>query len=1189
MNETTTSQMGLEPASPADQGLRSGPGIRWLLLAGALVAGVSIYRLVQAQWAAMPAPIQFLILVAGALAIFVLGNVTRERLHLPHAGSALLCLFTGLLPVLAWGAVYLKLLGTPWGWLAFGAGAAVLLGAAAHALRSVLHYPGKVYPALLGVMLAAQPLVPWLGERWPGATGGIYTLTALVLGLVLHIGSRDINRFFFHRDRRDGAERSVHLVPFLLLGILYMGALSLLDLRSTFLALPLAVLGIVLAGTGEEYYRESYRAVADSSRQAPQRWPARSVALLALGFSLTVAALPLAMLDKTGRCLPLVALCAAGLFLRWSLRYGHKTVHAAGIAAAFVAYHSVPALAPGLTHQLAVLARAALGLGESSPALVGWGDLGFLAGMIGLGALLTHRQATEGLRRTHGALIALQLLGITALSLLDPAHAAPLLAAALGIALVGLPAARRIEPMTVVPFTLAALVFTGFQSLSGNTRTLPALCAVGAAILALVLACRFLEPLLSRLTGVDAETARRTVLLPSLAVALLVALQATGFGVIKTSLLAGIDALLAGAVWMVAGYRLRHPTAFFVGGLMLSLGAHVALLRQMDGAIPFLTQAFFVLAWLASRHSKGQGRLDPSVHRSARALALVHGVAGMVWLLMGPFAAVTIEPLILLLAGLALLWDGLTDRQRDKHEGIDLGLALAVAWAPVQILYTNILHTSWSTLLLTGLILTGLELGLLAFASRRAPGQWLAKRCGLELDDWNVLTALSLRGLVRVWLVLAATACLLFAGPDSLLLSLVMTGVLFLTRIGIEGWAPRLAFPARLALLPLLQLAALAATGGHPGRDLPPALFDAGLALLPWMAAFGLAWRGLVEILGRRKSLQIWTLSVGIVTAFGYLAAFVGGARLGTGADVALIATAAGWAAIGFLDGRRDRDAGQAWWMQAWGGLAVLHAFTAGWLHLGTGVAPYVLLGVGAAQYGLGAVLERTDLGPIFSPSCRQVGLALPCAAGILSLVRIHSAGLVWYPALATFLVSLFYMVVASRETRRVFPAAASAAFLALALVKTIALAQLGQETYFLAPGLALLSLAWLLRTELGPAWSRHVTAAGASFVYATPIVALSGEISWGWLAGLLIATVAFGAASFALRSRSLLTVSTAALLTDLGFFVFRIGTTAPMALWVLGVAFGLALMAVAAWLEYQREGMLQQIRVFGRELQTWS
>jgi len=181
-------------------------------------------------------------------------------------------------------------------------------------------------------------------------------------------------------------------------------------------------------------------------------------------------------------------------------------------------------------------------------------------------------------------------------------------------------------------------------------------------------------------------------------------------------------------------------------------------------------------------------------------------------------------------------------------------------------------------------------------------------------------------------------------------------------------------------------------------------------------------------------------------------------------------------------------------------------------------------------------------------------------------------------------------MIAGSRDAKKVFPSLAAAGFLATALLQVTAQARLGAEVYSLGPGLALLALAWMLRAELGPAWSRHLTAAGAAFVYATPIIALSDAISWGWLAALLVLTVLFGAASFALRSRSLLTVSTAAMLTDLGFFVFQIGTKAPpMVLWLLGLVFGLALMGAAAWLEYQREGVLQQIRVFGRELRAWS
>ena len=990
MNETTTS-----PPSDSN-GLRSISGIRWLLLAGSTVTGVSVFRLVQARWDAIPVPLQFLILVAGALAIFGLGNLTRRRLRLPAAGSALLFLFTGLVPVMAWGAVYLKLLDTPGGWLAFGAGMAALLGAAVSVLRTVFRYPGTLYPAALGVLLAAQAILPWLGSRWPWSPAGLYGLAAVILGAVLHLGSRHINRFFFHRDRLDSVDRPVHLVPFLLLGVLYAGALSLLDLRSAFLALPLAVLGLVLAGTGEEYYE----ALTASLGEAPASWPRRSVALLALGFSFVVAAQPLALMDGTLRCLFFTALCAASLFLRWSLRYGHRIAHVLGVAAAFAAYHCAPALWGG------------------SPGFTTWNDLGFLAFLAGFGILLARRQAPEELRAMHGVLIALVILRTTA-------------------------------------------------------------------------------------------------------------------------------------------------AAMFLAG-------------PLSPAAALIAQAFFVLSWLAARLARPGGRIDSAFCLSAQRLAIVHaGFAVALLTHAASIGAVTVEPLILLLLGLVLLWEGLTG----KEEGLTLGLALAVAWAPVQLFFWGRMPSS-SAALIAGLALAGLEIAILALSA------W---RFGPKENGPRVLLNFSLHRVAQAWIVLAAAACLLFAGLDALLLAVLMTGVLFLTRTGIEGWARRIAFPARLTLLPLLQLAVLAAAGGHPERDLPVAIYSHPLALLPWAAGLGLLWRGLIEILGRRHTLNNWAVVLSALTISGYVAAFLAGARFSLAENLALIAVAAGWAAFSAFDGVRDRTPDHGWAAQIWAGTILLHAFTAGWLHWGSGLAPWILLGVGTAEYALGALLSRTEWSAAFSVSCRRVGLALPLAAGALSLLEIPAMGTIWAPTLVTFLVSLFYTVVASREPKRIFPSVASAAFLGLALLKVIATNQFGLELYFLAPGFALLSLAWLLRTELGPTWSRHLAAAGASCVYATPIVALSGEISWGWLAALLLCAVGFGAASFTLRSRSLLTVSTAALLTDLGFVVFRIGTTAPTVLWVLGLVFGLALMAVAAWLEHQREGVLQQIRLFGRELRAWS
>jgi hypothetical protein len=1176
MSDTALSNSSFDQPqpTPAERGLRSAPGIRWLLLAGALVTGVSIYRLVQSQWAVIPQPLQFLILVAGSLAIFALGSVTRRRLHLPYAGSALLFLFAGLVPVLAWGAAYLKLLATPSGWLAFGGGTAALLGAAVSMMRSVLRYRGWIYPAALGGLLAAQPVLPWLGARWPAHPNAVYTLAALLLGVLLHLGSREANRSLFHRDRLDGRDRPVHLVPFLMLGLLYLGGLILLDLHSAFLALPVAVMGIVLAGTGEEYYQALGRALG----KVPERWPRRSLALLALGFSLTVAAVPLSLFDATVRCLPMVALPGAILCLRWSVRYGLASVHTLGILLAVGAWET------GLSW---------LGVSAHSLVLTGWKYLGFGTLLIALAALLDRSQAPERLRRTHGVLTALVLLAVT-FATLGSTGSALLLAAILTVVVAGLPFFRRIEPMAVAPFALAALAAAPFD------RNLPAVCAAGLATLALTLASRFVEPGLARITGASATSARRVLLAPAATVgAGLAMLTVFEMVFVRPSPLGGIDLLLVGALWMTAGYRVRSPFAFTIGGAILSVGAHTALMQWQGGHVTgwtaFLTQAFFVFAWLLARETSGSGRLDPELHIGVRFLAFAHGALGLLWLghaalEAGLASRMITEPLILLLLGLALVRDGVAS---ERHEAIDFGLAALVAWVPFQILGL-IPGLPWTTALVDGLAISGVVLGLLIAAVRRAPGRRMARHYEMETDEFVALLSVSLSGLQRFWRLAAVATCLLFADPPALVLSLVVVGVELVARREIYGLTDldlRAAMPARLALIPLLQLAVLIQDGGAE-TSLPLAILFHRLALLPCLALFAFAWSALTRtLLGKDRSLRAWTLALEAGTALGFGAAFLFQTHYLPWVDAGLIAVATGWITLAVLDARRERDAFDGWRAHVWGGLAVLHGFTAGWLHLGSPYAPYLLLALGVAEYALGAWLARTDLGPAFSDTCRRIGLALPTAAGAVALFRLEeaSSGMAWFWALPAFLVSLFYTVAASRESKRVFPSLAAAGFLGGTLLAVTSIAGLGSEFYSLAPGFALLGLAWLLRAELGPTWSRHLAAAGAACVYATPIVALSSQISWAWLAALLVMTVVFGAASFSLRSRSLLTVSTAALLTDLGFMVFRIGTTAPMLLWVLGLAFGLALMAVAAWLEYQREGVLQQIRVFGRELEGWS
>jgi hypothetical protein len=1178
MNEQTAhtaSEIPVVPA-PAEEGLRSSQGIRWLLLVGALVTGVSVYRLVQSQWAALPVPLQFLILVAGTLAIFGLGRVTRQRLRLPYAGGALLYLFTGLVPVLAWGAAYLHLLGTMWGWLAFGAGVAALLGATQAVLRTMLGYRGRLIQAALGVLLLAQPVLPWLAARRPDRLGWIYAAAAVVLGAVLHIGSRHANRFFFHRDRRDGVERPVSWVPFALLGLLYCGALLLLDPLSIFLALPVAVIGMVLASTGEEYYA----ALAASLGAPPQRWPRRSAALIALGFGLAAAAVPLALRDPSWRCLAVVEISAAFLCLRWGLRYRSAGAWTVGLAASLTAYATAPSLVPDLAQRIAAAVAAVMRIPADSPAFLALGQLGFLTLLVAAAGVLRWTGAPEKTQRAHGTILALHAMAVAALALTDPSGALLILPAALALLLAAVTVSRRLEIVPVVQIVFGALVLAGSREIFAEPALWngPGLRTLGIVALVLLVIGRWAEPWLARRLAVDGDEMRRALVLPWAPVVV-----ALGIHGVSTSafVMGGVEIALAGALTAATAFRLRRESGFAVGSLLLSLGAHMALYNAFHGLSPWLallSQAGFVLCHLAGR------RQEAIFARSGRGLAAWHALLGMIWLIYGLQAKATVEPMILLWMGGALLYEGLAERSRG---GAKLGLALLTSWLPMQIAAGLLRWTDLpaTTVLLSVLIAAAVSLTILVAAVRRGGvRQALARRFGDSAD----LTLGPLADLVRIQGTLSVIACLVFAGPAAALLAVALVVLVCTSRMALAGRSFRAALPLRPSLLLLLQLAAPAVGNG---RWLIPALLGEAFTVLPVLAVALLGWRLAADGLGRRWTLEPWASLFETLLALQYLIAFVVRPDLSGRSHAALLAAALGWSALSFLAAVRGRQKRDAWTMQVWAGIAVLHAFTAGWLRFGNPAAPYILLGAGAGLYALAALWERREWGAVLSGPCRRTGLSLPLAAGMLALGRTLDAGPadVWFPALAAFLVSLFYLMVATRESRRVFPSLAAAGFLAAALLAVTSQVRLGAEFYSLGPGLALLALAWMLRAELGPVWSRHLTATGAACVYATPIVALSAAVSWGWLAALLVLTVAFGVASFQLRSRSLLTVSTAALLTDLGFFVFHIGTAEPTVLWILGLAFGLALMAAAAWLEFQREGVLQQIRVFGRELRAWS
>jgi hypothetical protein len=1102
---------------------------------------------------------QFLTLVVGALALYASGDILRSRLRLPHAGSALQFLFTVLVPVLAWGAGYLNLLGEPLGWLTFVASMGVLLPASAKVFRQTLRYPGALYPTAFGALTLSLPLLPRAKAMFSFSDDAFYVLAAILLGALFHGGSCHINRFLFHRDRRDRKDRPVHFLPFLVLVVLFVAAMVLLDPRSTFIALPLTIIGVVLVRTGEEYYR----ALVRSLRTKPASWPKRSAALLTIGFSVVLIAWPLSLLDPNLRCLVLVSSAASWLLFTWGLRYRSVLSHVMGVITALVAYHFSPALAPEWANRLVVGFEQITGIAARSPVVTSFAHLGFLAGLFALGWLLRRERVPGQMEGIHAMLTVLLGFTLVAIALADYHAATFFLPIALGIIFLGMILTRRVELLLLGHWAFAAFVLVASAELTGQPSlvTSETIHALGFFTLALALLSAVFEDKLARALRASLVTTRDVLLIPASLTAFFIGLH----GLVHPG---WSETVLAGAILLAAGHRLSNGFFITAGIGALSIGLHGLAMEHFgypSTVFTLTTYFFFASSWALARLACGKGQnVLQSWSAGTKLSMFFHGLMGAFWLLvaMGN-ETVTIEPLVLPLVGLALLDWGFLKRDTSW---VTLGYGLLVIYVPFH-LWT----AEWIESFPIAWMVATPVLLLSIFVSRWSASE-LARRSANQ-----VLTA---------WTATAFLLCLVLSGVASLYLALTLLAMGLVTREHSD-------FPIWSLYLALVQLA-FVLEGVREGILL--ADFAAlGISLLPIGAVFTFVWLAFIHQAGyiQRMAPEMRGVVVGleVMTAFGYLTAFTASSSFSTLENAALVAVAVGFALHHGYRSWQQQTSPAAWMMQAWTGLAALHGFTAGWLSLESGIAPYALLAAGTMEYGLSGLFDRHTRGRVLADPTHTMSQILPLVAGTLAFSRVFAGGneaTLLFKVLPVFLTSLFYLVVASRESARALPSVFASGFLGLGLI-AIAWAQgMGGEFYCLAPGFSLLALSYLLRYEMGPTWSRHTFATGAAFIYATPVLALYDELSWAWQAVLLVMTVVFGAASFVLRSRSLLTVSTAAMLIDLACFVIMIRETEPMLLWVGGLGFGIGLIALAAYLEYQREGLAQNIRIFGRELQAW-
>ncbi|MEM6794295.1 MAG: hypothetical protein AAF725_09950, partial [Acidobacteriota bacterium] len=758
--------------------------IRWMVWVGALVATVSVVRLVASQWDSWLPLVQFGVLCVGHGVVGALGLLARGPLGLRRAGNALLGLFAACVPVLSWGASLQDLLNEPWGPLVIFTVLGLETLALSGLLRTFFGYRGWLLPGALGLYVLGFPAVSWL------ALPAIPVLGAG--GVVLLLAARDLNRFFFHRDRMAGLERPLPVAPFLaLVGLYAAGSLALLP-GAAGGAVALTAIGAAFLSAGEEYARALERALSAGepprTPEAPVRaWPARSRALLASGVSALATAAAVGGLGAD----PLALWVSCGLggarLATWAMRYRRTGAYALGLPLVIFGWHAFGAAFPELpklwTSFTSALFRSAgvfeARSGSLSESLAGaaLGELGWTLALAASSFWLRPR-SSRGMRWVHGACVAAMASLSLGASWIDPA------------------VVKAVAPALIAACALAAWGLRSF---------VPWLAGHGG-VLALCLA----------ISGVPAHEGLAVLswanaLGAALVVAASLALRRRGVRLENDSLLAGLCGPLLGLLPLVgwcsvvllsspewrllglAGSGLAMSLLLAGGALRVrpavaaaTLGAMASSFSGLAGSVGLTLEASILLslAWLfagwallaLSTSGRASGwRRDTAASLGGAALggAILTGSCSAVWALVagGPALALHVP-----------LWTGLLgadavlrSRQRWAHRrSIVLALSLALASAAAVpacaiLLSPSALVAPWTTpaalslvFLASCLALEGLLRRLDPLGERVYPGA-----ASLLAESRGELLKMAAGG--------AALSLVFFVGPWSLALAVLMT------------------------------------------------------------------------------------------------------------------------------------------------------------------------------------------------------------------------------------------------------------------------------------------------------------------------------------------------------------------------------------------------------------------------------
>ena len=142
-------------------------------------------------------------------------------------------------------------------------------------------------------------------------------------------------------------------------------------------------------------------------------------------------------------------------------------------------------------------------------------------------------------------------------------------------------------------------------------------------------------------------------------------------------------------------------------------------------------------------------------------------------------------------------------------------------------------------------------------------------------------------------------------------------------------------------------------------------------------------------------------------------------------------------------------------------------------------------------------------------------------------------------------------------------------------------------EFYLVPVGGSILLFVEILKRELPQKTHDPLRYLGALTILVSPLFeVLDG--SWLHMLILMVLSTLLVLMSIGLRIRVLMYAGSAFLLADLLAMVIRSTVDHPSLLWAFGIAFGISVIALAAFCENHREKLLARVRLISAELASW-